>query len=107
MPAAPMSSSTLSTAGTGASRKARSAGSGRSRRLGTTGRPNALVALGWTAMSGPVKPVMAVLWMISRAQPELSEAPTMAMLLGAKKSRSRGGVTRLREARWLAARRSG
>src|SRR6201996_3427088 len=58
-------------------------------------------------MSGPVKPVMAVLWMISRAQPELSEAPTMAMLFGAKKARSRGGVTRFLEARWLAARRSG
>src|SRR6201992_232700 len=107
MPAAPMSSSTPSTACTGASRKARSAGSGRSRRLGTPGRPKALVALGWTAMSGPVKPVMAVLWMISRAQPELSDAPTMAMLFGAKKSRSRGGVTRLLEARWLAARRAG
>ena len=36
--------------------------------------------------------------MISRAQPELSEAPTMATLRGAKNSRSRCGVTRRREA---------
>src|ERR1700760_817366 len=44
--------------------------------------------------------------MMSRAQPELSEAPTMAMLFGAKKSRSRSGVTSFLEERWLAARRS-
>jgi hypothetical protein len=32
------------------------------------------------------------------AQPELSDAPTMAMLRGAKNPRSRPGVTSLREA---------
>jgi hypothetical protein len=99
MPAAPISSSTPSTAAGGVRMKARSAGSARSRRLGTAGSPNALFALGWTGVSRPSKPAAAALLMISRAQPELSEAPTIATLRGAKKPRSRSGVTSRRDAR--------
>jgi len=99
MPVAPASSSTLSTAWIGVRMKARSAGSGRSRRLGTTGRPNALVARGCTAVSGPAKPAVAQLATRNRAHPELSEAPTRATLRGAKNRRSRRGVTSTREAR--------
>ena len=60
------------------------------------GRPNALAARGCTAVSGPPKPVVAQLATMSRAQPELSDAPTTAMLRGAKNSRSRSGVTSCR-----------
>ena len=93
-----MSSSTLSTARSGARMNARSGGSSRSRRLGTTGRPNALFAFGCTAVSGPRNPVSSQFAAMNRAQPELSDAPTIAMLRGAKNSRSRPGVTSLREA---------
>ena len=97
-----MSSSTPSTACTGVRMKASSAGSARSRRLGTTGRPNAPVARGWTAVSGPAKPVVAQLATMNLAQPELSDAPTSAMLCGAKNARSRSGVTSSRAAPWSA-----
>jgi len=82
---------------------ARSAGSGRSRRLGTTGRPNALLARGCTARSGPAKPAVAQLATMNRAHPELSDAPTSAMLRGAKNSRSRCGVTSSRARSVMAA----
>ena len=90
-----MSSSTPSTACTGVRMKASSAGSARSRRLGTTGRPNAPVARGWTAVSGPAKPVVAQLATMNLAHPELSDAPTSAMLRGAKNARSRSGRDQL------------
>jgi hypothetical protein len=35
---------------------------------------------------------------MNRPQPELSDAPTMAMLFGAKNDRSRAGVTSARDA---------
>ena len=98
IPAAPMSSSTLSTAGSGARMNARSTGSSRLRRFGTTGLPNAVCALGWTGITGPAKPVVRQLVTMNRPQPELSDAPTMAMLFGAKNDRSRSGVTSARDA---------
>ena len=78
---------------------ARSAGSGRSRRLGTTGKPYAVLALGCTTISGPPNPVVWQLATMNLPHPELSEAPTMTMLCGAKNSRSRLGVTSSRDAR--------
>ena len=72
--------------------KARSTGSARSLRLGG-GRPNTVSCSGWTGISGPEKPVAALLAAMNCAQPEVSEAPTTARLRGAKNSRSRSGVT--------------
>ena len=80
-----------------------STGPSSARRFGTTGLPNAVWALGWTGISGPVKPIRSAPVTMKRAQPELSDAPTMAMDCGAKNSRSRAGLTRSRSARRLAA----
>ena len=60
------------------------------------------MARGWTAVSGPAKPAVAQLATMNLAQPELSDAPTSAMLRGAKNARSRSGVTSSRAAPWLA-----
>jgi hypothetical protein len=57
------------------------------------------VARGCTAVSGPAKPAVAQLATMKRAHPELADAPTRAMLRGAKNWRSRRGVTSTREAR--------
>jgi hypothetical protein len=77
---------------------ARSTGSSRSRRLRTAGRPNTVACVGCTGISGPQNPVARLLARTKRAHPELSEAPTTAMLRGAKNARSRSVVTSGRNA---------
>src|SRR5215472_2035500 len=92
-PAAAASSSTPSTAGSGAMINARSTGSGKSRRLATASRPKTVLCTGCTGISGPSNPAVAALTKKNRAQPDVSDAPTTAMLRGAKKSLSLAGVT--------------
>src|SRR5215472_2711072 len=72
---------------------ARSTGSGRSRKLATAWRPNTVLCTGCTGTSGPSNPAVAALAKRNLAQPDVSDAPTTAMLRGAKNSLSLAGVT--------------
>src|SRR5260221_331660 len=92
-PAAPASSSTPSTASAGTMMNARSGGSARSRRLGTASLPNTAECRGWTGVSSPAKPVAVALAKTNPAQADVGEAPTTAMLRGAKNSARRPGET--------------
>ena len=68
-----------------------------------TGLPNAVSARGCTGTIRPLKPIVAAAPTRDVAQPEFSDAPTIAMLCGVKNSRSRSTVTSSRTAFWLAA----
>src|SRR5262249_25874943 len=92
-PATPASSSTPSTASGGTMMNAKSGGSARSGRLATVGLPNTSECCGWTGVSSPAKPVARALAKTKRVQADVGEAPTTAILRGAKNSARRPGVT--------------